>query len=76
MVDEVLTPDSSRFWNAANYQIGKSQDSYDKQFLRDWLTANGLAGKFGVAMDENIIVKSKEKYIEAYESLTGEKWSE
>ena len=76
LVDEVLTPDSSRFWNAANYQIGKSQDSYDKQFLRDWLTANGLAGKFGVAMDENIIVKSKEKYIEAYESLTGEKWSE
>lgn len=76
LVDEVLTPDSSRFWNAANYQIGKSQDSYDKQFLRDWLTTNGLAGKFGVAMDEDIIVKSKEKYIEAYESLTGEKWSE
>lgn len=76
LVDEVLTPDSSRFWNAANYQIGQSQDSYDKQFLRDWLTANGLAGKFGVAMDEDIIVKSKEKYIEAYESLTGEKWSE
>lgn len=76
LVDEVLTPDSSRFWNAANYQIGKSQDSYDKQFLRDWLTANGLNGKFGVSMDEDIVVKSKEKYIEAYESLTGKKWSE
>lgn len=75
LVDEVLTPDSSRFWSASNYQIGKSQDSYDKQFLRDWLTANGLAGKDGVSMDEQIVVKSKEKYIEAYESLTGEEWS-
>lgn len=76
LVDEVLTPDSSRFWNAANYQIGKSQDSYDKQFLRDWLTAHGLNGKFGVAMDEDVITKSKEKYIEAYESLTSNKWFE
>ncbi|ODQ81379.1 hypothetical protein BABINDRAFT_7175 [Babjeviella inositovora NRRL Y-12698] len=74
LVDEVLTPDSSRFWNAKTYAVGQSQDSYDKQFLRDWLTSNGLAGKDGVAMDSEIAAKSKEKYVEAYESLTGEKW--
>lgn len=76
LVDEVLTPDSSRFWNAANYKVGQSQDSYDKQFLRDWLTTNGLANKDGVSMDEETITKSKEKYIEAYEALTGKKWSD
>ncbi|KAK7678145.1 Bifunctional purine biosynthetic protein ade1 [Cerrena zonata] len=76
LVDEVLTPDSSRFWNLANYKIGQSQDSYDKQFLRDWLTSNGLNGKDGVSMDKDIIVRSKEKYIEAYEALTGNKWSD
>lgn len=74
LVDEVLTPDSSRFWNAATYQIGQGQDSYDKQFLRDWLTSNGLAGKDGVSMTEDIATRSKAKYIEAYEALTGKKW--
>jgi phosphoribosylaminoimidazole-succinocarboxamide synthase len=74
LVDEVLTPDSSRFWNAASYQVGKGQDSYDKQFLRDWLTSNGLNGKDGVSMTEDIAVRSREKYIEAYEALTGKKW--
>ncbi|ANZ76363.1 BA75_03998T0 [Komagataella pastoris] len=75
LVDEVLTPDSSRFWNQKTYQVGKSQESYDKQFLRDWLTANGLNGKEGVAMAPEIAVKSKEKYIEAYEAITGRKWA-
>lgn len=75
LVDEVLTPDSSRFWNQKTYQVGKSQESYDKQFLRDWLTANGLNGKEGVAMDAEIAIKSKEKYIEAYEAITGKKWA-
>lgn len=74
LVDEVLTPDSSRFWNASKYEIGKSQESYDKQFLRDWLTSNGVAGKDGVAMPEDIATKTKEKYVEAYECLTGDKW--
>ena len=76
LVDEVLTPDSSRFWNASNYEIGKSQDSYDKQFLRDWLTSNNLAYKDGVAMDDDIVTRTKFKYVEAYESLTGKKWSD
>ena len=74
LVDEVLTPDSSRFWNAKTYEVGKSQDSYDKQFLRDWLTSNGLNGKDGVKMTDDIVEKTREKYIEAYEQLTGDKW--
>lgn len=74
LVDEVLTPDSSRFWNASTYKVGQGQDSYDKQFLRDWLTSNGLNGKEGVAMTEEIATKSRAKYIEAYEALTGKKW--
>lgn len=74
LVDEVLTPDSSRFWNALQYKLGTSQNSYDKQFLRDWLTTNQLNGKEGVAMDDDIAIKTKEKYVEAYESLTGKKW--
>lgn len=74
LVDEVLTPDSSRFWNAKTYELGKGQDSYDKQFLRDWLTSNGLNGKEGVSMTEDIAVRSRAKYIEAYEALTGKKW--
>ncbi|SGZ52822.1 CIC11C00000001734 [Sungouiella intermedia] len=76
LVDEVLTPDSSRFWNASTYELGKSQDSYDKQFLRDWLTANKLNGVDGVKMADDIAIRSKEKYVEAYEALTGSKWTE
>lgn len=74
LVDEVLTPDSSRFWNAATYKVGQGQDSYDKQFLRNWLTANGLKGKDGVAMPQDIVDQSRAKYIEAYEAITGNKW--
>src|SRR4051794_5393704 len=57
LIDEVLTPDSSRFWPAESYQVGKSQESYDKQFLRDWLTAEGLKGKEGVSIPEEIALK-------------------
>lgn len=71
LVDEVLTPDSSRFWNAKDYKIGQSQDSYDKQFLRDWLTSNGLNGKDGVAIPEDIVKQTSAKYLEAFEALTG-----
>ncbi|KAF3924783.1 hypothetical protein ABW21_db0200818 [Orbilia brochopaga] len=71
LVDEVLTPDSSRFWPAASYQVGKSQDSYDKQFLRNWLTEQGLRGKDGTRVPEEIVVQTSEKYKEAYAKLTG-----
>ena len=72
LIDEVLTPDSSRFWPAKTYGIGKGQDSFDKQFLRNWLTEEGLKGKDGVEMPEDIVKATSEKYQEAFHMLTGE----
>lgn len=73
LVDEVLTPDSSRFWPKDTWEqnLGKAQPSFDKQFLRDWLTGNGLKGKEGVDVPEDIVEKTAAKYREAYEKLTG-----
>ncbi|KAA8576066.1 hypothetical protein EYC84_006228 [Monilinia fructicola] len=76
LVDEVLTPDSSRFWPASQYEVGKEQESYDKQFLRNWLTKEGLKGKQGVSMPEDIKSQTAEKYREAFEKLTGRKWED
>ncbi|ESZ89458.1 phosphoribosylaminoimidazole-succinocarboxamide synthase [Sclerotinia borealis F-4128] len=76
LVDEVLTPDSSRFWPASQYEVGKEQESYDKQFLRNWLTEEGLKGQQGVAMPEEIMLQTAEKYREAFEKLTGRKWED
>ncbi|OBA28406.1 SAICAR synthetase [Hanseniaspora valbyensis NRRL Y-1626] len=69
LVDEVLTPDSSRFWSQKTYEIGRDQDSYDKQFLRNWLTATGVAGQDGISMPEDIVKRTFDKYKEAYEVL-------
>lgn len=66
--DEMLTPDSSRFWPAKGYEPGHSQPSYDKQFVRDWLTANTDSDYL---LPEDVIDKTVEKYVEAYELLTG-----
>jgi len=71
LVDEVLTPDSSRFWSVASYKVGQGQDSFDKQFLRDWLTKNGLKGKEGVTMPEEVVQATRSKYLEAFEIVTG-----
>lgn len=71
LVDEVLTPDSSRFWPKDRYVIGQGQDSFDKQYLRDWLTSQGLKGKEGVKMTEEVVRKTAEKYREAWEIITG-----
>ncbi|XP_014561083.1 hypothetical protein COCVIDRAFT_22787 [Bipolaris victoriae FI3] len=73
LVDEVLTPDSSRFWPKDTWEqnLGKAQPSFDKQFLRDWLTSNGLKGKEGVEVPADIVEKTAAKYREAYEKLTG-----
>ncbi|KAG9630332.1 putative phosphoribosylaminoimidazole-succinocarboxamide synthase, partial [Aureobasidium melanogenum] len=73
LVDEVLTPDSSRFWPADKYELGKSQDSFDKQYLRDWLTKEGLKGKDGVEMTDAVVKETAKKYREAFEMLTGQK---
>ena len=69
--DEMLTPDSSRFWPAKGYQAGQSQPSYDKQFVRDWLKANPDSD---YELPQDIIDKTIAKYKEAYEMLTGEKF--
>ncbi|SDO82817.1 phosphoribosylaminoimidazolesuccinocarboxamide synthase [Selenomonas ruminantium] len=66
--DEVLTPDSSRFWPLEGYEAGKSQPSYDKQFVRDWLKANPDSD---FNLPQEIIDKTIAKYKEAYEVLTG-----
>lgn len=76
LVDEVLTPDSSRFWSAETYQIGRSQESFDKQFLRDWLTSNGLRGKDGVEMSPEVLETTSSKYLEAFQLLTGKTLAE
>ncbi|KAI5801936.1 hypothetical protein FPQ18DRAFT_312026 [Pyronema domesticum] len=74
LVDEVLTPDSSRFWLQSTYKVGGGQDSYDKQFLRNWLTETGVKGVEGIEMPAEIVQKTRAKYIEAYEMLTGKQW--
>ncbi|QKX64045.1 uncharacterized protein TRUGW13939_11218 [Talaromyces rugulosus] len=71
LVDEVLTPDSSRFWLKEKYVLGQGQDSFDKQYLRDWLTRSGLKGKPGVRMDDEVAQKTAEKYREAWQMITG-----
>jgi phosphoribosylaminoimidazole-succinocarboxamide synthase len=73
LVDEVLTPDSSRFWPKETWEqnLGKAQPSFDKQFLRDWLTGEGLKGKEGVKVPKEIVAKTAEKYREAFEKITG-----
>ncbi|KAI1359412.1 hypothetical protein F5Y08DRAFT_80078 [Xylaria arbuscula] len=72
LIDEVLTPDSSRFWPAADYAPGRDQKSFDKQYLRDWLTGEGLKGKEGVSMTEDVQARTSAKYLEAFQRLTGE----
>lgn len=67
----MLTPDSSRFWPRDSYTVGKSQESFDKQYLRDWLTREGLKGKEGVVMPEEVVRKTADKYREAWERITG-----
>lgn len=74
LVDEVLTPDSSRFWPADKYEAGRDQESYDKQYLRNWLTKEGLKGKQGVKMPDEVVLETAAKYREAFEKLTETKW--
>jgi phosphoribosylaminoimidazole-succinocarboxamide synthase len=70
--DEVLTPDSSRFWDAAVYEVGVSQKSFDKQYLRDWLTANGLNGvEPPPELPAEVVAETRAKYLKAYEVITG-----
>jgi phosphoribosylaminoimidazole-succinocarboxamide synthase len=75
LIDEVLTPDSSRFWPLNEYEPGRPQASFDKQFVRDYLEASGWNKEPPApALPEEIVQKTSEKYIEAYERLTGKKF--
>ena len=74
LADEVLTPDSSRFWPADTYEVGKEQPSFDKQYVRNWLNANWDRTGNPPHMPEEVIAKTTEKYITAYEMITSKKW--
>ena len=70
--DEVLTPDSSRFWPLAGWLPGRQQPSYDKQYVRDWLTASGWDKTApGPVLPDEVVERTRAKYVEAYETLTG-----
>jgi phosphoribosylaminoimidazole-succinocarboxamide synthase len=70
--DEVLTPDSSRFWPADTYAPGRAQPSYDKQYVRDWLKGSGWdMESTPPALPEDVVAQTRAKYVEAYERLTG-----
>jgi phosphoribosylaminoimidazole-succinocarboxamide synthase len=72
LIDEVLTPDSSRFWPADQYQPGRSQPSFDKQFVRDYLESLGWNKQPpGPVLPPEVVAKTQAKYIEAYQRLTG-----
>lgn len=77
LADEILTPDSSRFWDAEIYEVGKVQPSLDKQFIRNWLKSDE-SGWDGVSeppeLPDHIVDKTRERYIHAYEKLTGRTW--
>ena len=74
--DEVLTPDSSRFWDAATYRPGQAQPSYDKQYVRDWLTSpesgwDKASDTPPPALPADVVARTRSRYVEAYEKLTG-----
>lgn len=76
LVDEILTPDSSRFWPADLYEPGKSQPSFDKQFVRDYLSGTGWDKNSSPPnLPEDVISETQKKYQEAYEKITGEKFN-
>jgi phosphoribosylaminoimidazole-succinocarboxamide synthase len=72
LIDEVLTPDSSRFWPADEYEPGRSQHAYDKQFVRDWLEQSGWDKKEpGPPLPDDVVAQTRERYVTAYERLSG-----
>jgi len=73
VMDEVLTPDSSRFWPLAQYKVGSNPPSYDKQFVRDWLESiHWNKAPPAPALPDDVALKTSKKYLEAYEKLTGQ----
>jgi phosphoribosylaminoimidazole-succinocarboxamide synthase len=76
LADEVLTPDSSRYWPAEGYEVGKPQPSFDKQYVRDWATASGWDRKPPAPpIPDEIVAGTRARYVQAYELITGEPFS-
>ncbi|MBS2936323.1 phosphoribosylaminoimidazolesuccinocarboxamide synthase [Nocardioides sp. J2M5] len=78
LADEVLTPDSSRFWPAADWQPGRAQESYDKQIVRNWLTSaesgwDRTSGEAPPPLPDEVVERTRRRYVEAFELLTGER---
>ena len=72
LIDELLTPDSSRFWDMSGYGPGKSQPNFDKQFVRDWLDAQGWDHEPPAPeLPDDVVARTRERYIEAHQRLTG-----
>lgn len=71
LADELLTPDSSRFWLLDDYEVGHPQDSLDKEYLRNWLRANGYEDNPPKTLPKEVIEKTKEKYLQCYEKIVG-----
>jgi phosphoribosylaminoimidazole-succinocarboxamide synthase len=72
LIDEVLTPDSSRFWDAASYHPGRAQSSYDKQFVRDWLERQPWAKTApGPELPDDVVAGTRSRYVDAFERITG-----
>ena len=74
LADEVLTPDSSRFWPGDAYEPGRDQASFDKQYVRDWLNANGDRQGNPPHLPQEVIGRTSQKYIAAYEKISGKKF--
>ena len=72
LIDEVMTPDSSRFWDAADYEPGRAQDSYDKQPVRDWLETQPWDKTYpGPELPAEIVADTRRRYVTAFERITG-----
>ncbi len=79
LADEVLTPDSSRYWSARDWQPGRTQPSYDKQIVRNWLTSaesgwDRTSGEAPPPLPPEVVERTRARYVEAYELLTGERF--
>jgi phosphoribosylaminoimidazole-succinocarboxamide synthase len=76
LIDELLTPDSSRYWPADKYEAGRNQDSFDKQYVRDYLETTGWdKAPPAPSLPAEVIARTTERYVECYERVTGQPFS-
>jgi phosphoribosylaminoimidazole-succinocarboxamide synthase len=75
LIDEILTPDNSRFWALSEYKLGSPMNSFDKDFLRNWLIDEITWENEGFKIPEHVLMQTRDKYVEAYERITGKQWT-